>query len=177
MNYDATDIPAVYDRGRSHGPELLDLWMRAVARHLGERPARTILDLGCGTGRFTDALATRFAAAVIGVDPSRKMLEQARAMRAEGEIRYIRGSGEAIPLRTESVDLVFMSMVFHHFSSAETAGRECHRISREGGIVFLRAGTVEQISAYPYVNFIPATRPLLSERLNTKQEITRTFEA
>jgi ubiquinone/menaquinone biosynthesis C-methylase UbiE len=177
MNYDATDIPAGYDRGRSHGPELLDLWMTAVARHVGDRPVRTILDLGCGTGRFSDALATRFAATVIGVDPSRKMLAQARGKRARGEIVYVRGSGEAIPLRDKSTDLVFMSMVFHHFTDADTVGRECGRVSREGGFVFLRAATVEQIPAYPYINFIPATKPLLAERLNTKQQITQTFES
>jgi hypothetical protein len=43
--------------------------------------------------------------------------------------------------------------------------------------VFLRAGTVEQIPAYPYVEFIPATKPLLYERLNPKRNITDTFES
>ena len=31
MDYDATDIPVAYDRGRDHGPEVLDLWMNAVS--------------------------------------------------------------------------------------------------------------------------------------------------
>ena len=177
MNYDATNIPAVYDRGRSHGPEFLDLWRDVVARHVGTHPVRTILDLGCGTGRFADALATRFDATVIGVDPSRKMLDQARGKRAEGRVRYVCGSGEAIPLRTESVDLTFMSMVFHHFTNRAQVTDECRRVGRDGGMVFLRAGTVERIPAYPYVNFIPATKPLLAERLSTSDEITHTFES
>src|SRR4029453_19038354 len=46
-----------------------------------------------------------------------------------------------------------------------------------GRIVFLRAGTTEQIPAYPYVEFIPATKPLLYERLNAGRAIRDTFEA
>ena len=30
MDYDLTDIRAVYDRGRDHAPEFLDLWMQAI---------------------------------------------------------------------------------------------------------------------------------------------------
>ena len=83
MNYDETNIPAVYDRGRDHGPEVLDLWMRVIESHLdGESPS-AILDLGCGTGRFSEGLANRFGALVVGTDPSEKMLEQACRKRRE----------------------------------------------------------------------------------------------
>jgi ubiquinone/menaquinone biosynthesis C-methylase UbiE len=37
-----------------------------------------VLDLGCGTGRFSEALAAQFDAHVIGLDPSLKMLQVAR---------------------------------------------------------------------------------------------------
>jgi SAM-dependent methyltransferase len=97
VDYDATDIPAVYDLGRDHGPAFLDLWMRTVAAHV--RAPRTILDLGCGTGRFSNALAAHFDADVIGVDPSAKMLEQARRKPVDRRVRYQSGRGEAIPLR------------------------------------------------------------------------------
>jgi putative ABC transport system permease protein len=116
MDYDATNIPAVYDHGRSHGPEVLDLWMDEVTRYVGECRAATVLDLGCGTGRFSDALATRFAATVFGVDPSQRMLAQARGKPTQGDVRYVCGAGEALPLPDQTVDLIFMSMVFHHFN-------------------------------------------------------------
>jgi ubiquinone/menaquinone biosynthesis C-methylase UbiE len=177
MDYDATAIPLAYDRGRTHGPEVLDLWVRTVERYSGSLPLSTILDLGCGTGRFSDALATWFAATVIGVDPSRKMLEQARGKPTKGAVQYVRGAAEALPLADGSCDLIFMSMVFHHFTDSGTVARECRRVLPDGRIVFLRAGTVEQIPAYPYVEFIPATKPLLYERLNAKRTITDTFEA
>lgn len=177
MDYDATEIPLAYDRGRNHGPEVVDLWMQTVERYSGSRTVSTILDLGCGTGRFSDALATWFAATVIGVDPSRKMLEQARGKLTKRAVQYVRGTAEALPLADDSCDLIFMSMVFHHFTDPDTVARESRRVLHDGRIVFLRAGTVEQIAAYPYVEFIPATKPLLYERLNTKRAITDTFEA
>ena len=177
MDYDLTTLPLGYDRSRTHSPEVLDLWMRAIARYAGTRPVRNILDLGCGTGRFSDALASWFAATVIGIDPSYKMLEQARGKQRKGAVEYVRGSGELLPLADNSCDLIFMSMVFHHFNDPCAVARECRRVLRRTGIVFLRAGTVEQIPSYPYVEFIPASKPLLYQRLNSTSSIRGPFEA
>jgi ubiquinone/menaquinone biosynthesis C-methylase UbiE len=177
MNYDATDIAANYDRGRDHGSELLDLWMSAVAAYVQGSGVKRILDLGCGTGRFTEALAAKFDAEVIGVDPSAKMLEQAQKKRRDHRVRYQPGSGEQIPLNDDSVDLIFMSMVFHHFNDPLRAARECRRVLAEGGTLCLRAGTFERIPSYPYVPFFPASLPLLEECLSKALFVRETFEA
>lgn len=89
MDYDLTNIPAGYDRGRDHGPEVLDLWMNAVESHLEGQTVTRILDLGCGTGRFSEGLAVRFSAEVIGLDPSTKMLERAREKRRGAGFRTV----------------------------------------------------------------------------------------
>ena len=177
MDYDATDIAAAYDRGRDHGPEVLDLWMNVVSSHVEGQRINTILDLGCGTGRFSEALAVRFDAEVIGIDPSTKMLEQARKKRRDRRIRYELGRGESIPLPANSVDLIFMSMIFHHFDNPRLAARECRRVLRNRATGFLRAGTSEQISSYPYVDFFPESRPILEECLPTTTIVREVFEA
>jgi ubiquinone/menaquinone biosynthesis C-methylase UbiE len=174
-DYDQTGIPDAYDRGRDHGPEVLHLWMRAVAAHLNGSPAR-ILDLGCGTGRFSDALAVAFDAEVIGIDPSFQMLSRALAKRREGRVRYARACAEAVPLRPGSVDAVFMSMSLHHFTDAAAAATECRRVLVGGGHLFIRTGTRDQIPAYPYYPFFPATHPILEEVLPDGAGIRRTFE-
>src|SRR5437762_2318619 len=107
MDYDTTDIPTAYDRGRDHGPGVLRLWMDVVSSCVGKRRVNTILDLGCGTGRFSEALAARFDAEVLGIDPSKKMLEQARRKGRDPRVRYERGRGKVIPLPDKSVDLIF----------------------------------------------------------------------
>ena len=177
MDYDATDIPIGYDRGRNHGPKVLDLWMSVVASQVEGQRINTILDLGCGTGRFSEALAVHFDAEVIGIDPSIKMLQQARSKQRDRRIRYEIGRGESIPLPHDSVDLIFMSMVFHHFDDQGLAARECRRVLREGGAGLLRAGSRERISAYPYVEFFPETVPILEECLQTSKHVREVFEA
>jgi ubiquinone/menaquinone biosynthesis C-methylase UbiE len=177
MDYDATEIPAGYDRGREHGPEIHKLWMEVVSSYLNGKQVKTILDLGCGTGRFTEDLAVWFDAQVVGIDPSKKMLEQAQRKRTDRRVRYEPGCGEAIPLPDDSVDLIFMSMIFHHFENPTLAARECRRVLRDQGIAFLRAGTREHISSYPYVEFFPESLPLLEECLVAGASVREVFEA
>lgn len=174
-DYDQTEIPAAYDRARDHGPEVLDLWMRATAKHLEGRPITHILDLGCGTGRFTEGLASHFDATVIGLDPSVKMLERARAKQRDARVYYQLGRAEAIPLASTSVDLVFVSMALHHFADASVAAREMQRVLRNTGRVVIRTGTREQIPSYPYVPFFESSRPLLEETLPSSGDIAAMF--
>jgi SAM-dependent methyltransferase len=149
--------------------------MDAVARYLPAPYPQGILDIGCGTGRFTEPLARRFNARVVGLDPSRKMLEIASAKKSNRHVQFVRGRAESVPIATRSVDLVFISMAFHHFNNPSVAARECRRVSRNGGIIFLRAGTRGQIANYPYVEFIPEAQPLLETRLNGRDEIIQVF--
>lgn len=176
MNYDETDIPVAYDLGRTHGPEVLNLWMKVVSAHVEGQRIQTILDLGCGTGRFSEALAVRFDAEVIGVDPSEKMLEHARRKQHDARIRYEPGHGESIPLPSSSVDLIFMSMVFHHFEDPKLAASECRRVLRSGGTVFLRGGIRDHIALYPYVDFFPESVRVLEECLSTSAFVRQVFE-
>ena len=177
MDYDSTEIPAGYDRGRDHGPEVLRLWMNVVAAYVGTRHLNTILDLGCGTGRFSEALAAHFDAEVIGIDPSQKMLDQALRKLRDGRVRYQTGSGEAIPVPNDSVDLVFMSMSFHHFTDQKLVARECRRVLRDGGVALLRTGTRERISSYPYVDFFPTSIPIMENLLPTVTFLREVFES
>src|SRR4029079_5633118 len=108
VNYDLTNIPAAYDRGRDHGPEFLELWMNVLASTLGADRVNTIVDLGCGTGRFSEGLARRFDACVVGIDPSAKMWAQAREKRRLARVHYQRGNAEAIPLGSGAADVIFM---------------------------------------------------------------------
>ena len=177
MDYDRTNIPEMYKLGRDHGPAFLEQWMKAVAAHVEPPGVRDILDLGCGTGRFSDGLATHFDAIVFGIDPSIKMLRQALESRTTGRVHYAMGVAESVPLRADSVDMVFISMVFHHFTDPRAVSEECRRVLRRHGRVFLRTASLEQISSYPYVPFFPESRILLERRLPTLSFQRDVFEA
>ncbi len=177
MDYDQTDIPERYDRGRDHGPAVIHQWMDLVASHVDGETVQNVLDLGCGTGRFSQALAARFSANVIGIDPSTKMLHQAQSKLSDSHVFYVEGFAEAVPLVSNSVDMIFISMVFHHFEDRQLAARECRRVLRDGGRLCLRTGTSEKSSMYPYVPFFPESRSLLEQRLPSLASQREAFEA
>ena len=77
MDYDQAEIAAFYDKARALAPETARLWQDLLSVYV-DRPATSlIVDLGCGTGRFSQLLAEHFGVEVIGIDPSQKMLDQA----------------------------------------------------------------------------------------------------
>jgi ubiquinone/menaquinone biosynthesis C-methylase UbiE len=175
MDYDNTNMPAAYDAGRGYSPAVLALWLDAISRWVRKGTVSEILDIGCGTGRYSTALAAHFDARVIAVDPSEKMLAEARKKATE-RVRYERASAESLPLPDASVDMVFMSMVFHHFHDPDQAVRECRRVLRRGGTVCLRAGTIDRIGTYPYVPFFPRSRAILNNDLQSQTVIETIFK-
>src|SRR5688572_19396359 len=177
MDYDQTDIARTYKLGRDHGPAILQMWMDVIAAQVEPERVSTVLDLGCGTGRYSEGLATRLNAAVVGVDPSRKMLAEAVRHLTNPRVAYVCGTAEALPLRDNSVDVVFISMVFHHFTDAHAVARECRRVLRDRGRVLLRTACSEKIPTYPYVPYFPASIPVLEQRLPSLRFQREVFKA
>ena len=175
MDYDQTDMAAGYDAGRGYPPAVLAYWLDVIARSVPKGSVSEILDLGCGTGRFSNALADHFEASVVGIDPSGKMLAEARR-KASSRVRFERAAAESLPLGDASVDMVFISMAFHHFADAGRAANECRRVVRHDGAVCLRAATTDRIDDYAYVDFFPGSRPILNRALQSQAFIESTFE-
>jgi len=107
MDYDAYVIAEVYDKARALLPATARLWQEVLADYIDPGAAPLILDLGCGTGRFSELLAQRFGGQVIGIDPSERMVQQARRKPNPGNISYWKASAEALPLSNDRADLVF----------------------------------------------------------------------
>ena len=177
MDYDQTDMAGGYDRGRAYDPLVLQEWLATISRLVGCDGIDDIVDLGCGTGRYSVALADHFDARVVAVDPSRTMLEQARRKNTQEGVIFRLASGESIPVDNASSDLVFMSMVFHHFDDPAGVARECRRVLRRDGVVFLRNTTTEQIDSFPYIDFFPQIRGVIEEQLCSRQGIETVFNA
>ncbi|MCG6537181.1 MAG: bifunctional 2-polyprenyl-6-hydroxyphenol methylase/3-demethylubiquinol 3-O-methyltransferase UbiG [Syntrophales bacterium LBB04] len=102
-----------------------------------------VLDLGCGGGFMSEALARR-GARVTGVDPTMASLETARehAWSQGLEIVYREGVGENIPLDTHSVDRVVCVDVLEHVQDLEKVLSEIGRVIRPQGIFLF--GTVNR---------------------------------
>lgn len=81
----------VYDAQFGWGPD--DDFFRSV---VDETPAARVLDLGCGTGRLTIALAGG-GHRVTGVDPARASLLAARAKPGAERVTWIEGTSRDLP--------------------------------------------------------------------------------
>lgn len=105
-----------YDRHRPGFPE-------QAAQVIVPEPVPVALDLGAGTGKFTEHLVGR-AHEVVAVEPSEQMLSVLRD-KLPG-VRALVGTAEDIPLPTESVDVVTVAQAFHWFDR----DRACAEIAR-----------------------------------------------
>ena len=116
----------VYERARPGYPREAVDWLVPAA-------ARTVLDLGAGTGKFTRLLAAE-GRTVIAVEPSEGMLDQLRAS-APGVEAHL-GTAERIPVAESSVDVVTAAQAWHWVDPA-AALPEVARILRPGGTLAL----------------------------------------
>jgi ubiquinone/menaquinone biosynthesis C-methylase UbiE len=174
MDYDKTEIPTTYDKARALAPETRRLWQDLLSVHVDRARISLIIDLGCGTGRFSELLTAHFGVQVVGIDPSLKMLDQARRKPMVGSVVYCQELAEAVPFRDGCADLVFMSMVYHHFCDPSAVARECRRVLRRGGYACVRNGTRE--SDFPHRHFFPL-RALIESDLPSRRDIEAIFAA
>jgi 2-polyprenyl-6-hydroxyphenyl methylase/3-demethylubiquinone-9 3-methyltransferase len=110
--------------------------LRYFDRVVADWHGKTILDLGCGGGFMSEALAQR-GAAVIGVDPCAPAIAAARAHAADTQlpIRYEVGRAENIPLPDSAVDVVVCVDVLEHVADLAKCCQEIARVLRPGGIL------------------------------------------
>ncbi len=176
MDYDKTSMPEGYDAARTYQPDVMADWMDRIVALVPVDGVEDIVDLGCGTGRYTAALAERYGARVFGIEPSEKMLAQARAKHGDGAIRFGQGGGEALPAADGSADLIFLSMVYHHLSDPAATARECRRVLRPGGRLCIRNSTQDRVESFPHLRFFPAVREIVARTSPSVAGITGAFE-
>lgn len=115
-----------YDRFRPGFPD-------AAADAIIDAPVRVVLDLGAGTGKFTERLIDR-ASQVIAVEPSERMLAVLRA-KLPG-VEALTGTAEVLPVPDAGVDVVTVAQAFHWFDR-EPACAEIRRVLVPGGVLGL----------------------------------------
>jgi ubiquinone/menaquinone biosynthesis C-methylase UbiE len=157
--------PDAYQQGRALPPTTVTQWMTQIGGYLPTTPDR-ILDVGCGTGRFSLPLGKAFPSAqVIGVEPSIAMLNVAKRDNTQPQVAYINAVGEALPLVDSVCDVIFMSMVLHHLSDPHIAASEARRVSKQAGLLFVRTAFRDRLGDIPLYEYFPGARAIDSQRL------------
>ncbi|MFQ5991450.1 MAG: class I SAM-dependent methyltransferase [Nitrospiraceae bacterium] len=118
-------------------PSLVEGWLRDVQLPREYFKGLTVLDVGCGSGRWTYAMAS-LGAKVIAVDFSDAAVEVTREVTRElGEVHVIQASLFRLPFRPEQFDFVVSWGVLHHTRDTQTAFRTIAPLVRLGGELYV----------------------------------------
>jgi SAM-dependent methyltransferase len=119
-------VAEAYDRARPAYPLEAAEWL------VGRVPS-TVVELGAGTGKFTDRLV-ELQHDVLATDPSDEMLQHLRLRHPD--LRTATAPAEAVPVATRSVDTVVAAQSFHWFDT-DKALREAARMLKPEGRIAL----------------------------------------
>lgn len=106
----------------------------AVRSRMLDLAGRDILDLGCGFGDFLRYAATRGARTMIGVDQSRRMIEEAQGRSSEYGIDFRCEDITAFRAGPDSFDIVVSSLALHYIEAYADVVSAVHDWLRPGGI-------------------------------------------
>jgi SAM-dependent methyltransferase len=123
-------------------PDVYETFMARWSEHLAGQfltrvnvpPGGRVLDVACGTGVLTRALA-RAGAHVIGVDASEGYLEGARLRRSHPNIAYEHGDVRHMRFDNDVFDAAVSTLALDVIPEIEQVVAEMKRVTRPGGVV------------------------------------------
>ncbi len=176
-HYDETRVPI--------GGEIL---LGCLARHAKPLHELSVLDAGCGTGAYSQAIVERVGR-IEALDMSAGMLDRAHAKLAAeaeaGRIRFHQGAIEELPLEAGSVDAVTINQVVHHLGDEPEDGfprlrnvvAEFARVLRPGGVlVFNHCSQTQMRDAYWYYHLCPEGHATIRRRFAPLEVLRAIFE-
>ena len=112
-------------------------WRRKAVKAIVKKQPQEVLDIACGTGDFSIALAKAGVPKVTGIDISEGMLEVGRRKVAEAglDIDMHIDDSEALSVTDNSVDAVSVAFGVRNFEHLQTGLNEMHRVIRHGGLL------------------------------------------
>jgi len=115
---------------------MLSLEHRYVECLLPRIEGLDVVDLGCGTGRWLNRLASRSPRSLVGIDASAEMLKIAKCKLSD-DARLVLADCENLPLHRASIDFIVSSFVASYFDNFPSAATQMRRILRPGGSIIL----------------------------------------
>ena len=133
--------------------------------------SRRVLDVGCGTGRWSEALAER-GSRVWGVDASPEMVELAR--RRGVNVKEARA--EALPFKEDWFERALLVLVVHVFERPQAFG-ELGRVLGPDGRLAIATFDRAQFDDYYLSPYFPSLAEIDRARFPTREALTEELEA
>lgn len=137
-----------YNQTRKADPYLTD----QLLKHLNPNKKGLYLDIGCGTGNYTNALNER-GFQFIGIDPSIEMLQKARLNNQS--INWQIGTAEKTGLPENSIDGIVATLTIHHWTNLSRAFSELKYVLKPGGKIIVFTSTPKQMKGYWLNHYFP----------------------
>jgi SAM-dependent methyltransferase len=142
-----------------------------IVAALGLEPGMAVADIGAGTGLFTRLFAEKVGPTgkVYAVDIARPFLDHIAAdarKRGQSQVVTVLGSQDATNLPAESVDLVFLSDVYHHLEKPERTLASIRRALKPGGrLVVIEFDRVEGRSSAFVLKHVRASQAVFRKEI------------
>lgn len=174
VNFDP--ISKDYRAARGLPAETLALWRDALTPFLSPATTPRVLDLGSGTGRFSELLSS-LCRWVVAVEPSSGMRAEAAKQGSTAEIYQVAGLGEALPFFDRMFDVAWLSHVWHHISDRPTCAKELRRVLRSKGCVLIRGVFADRVGQCTYFEYFPGSRRIIEQGFPRLEETIEVFSA
>lgn len=169
-NYAAhfADVASRYDalREEETDGEVLD-WIAAAARFAA---GQAFVDIGCGTGSTTAALARRFSLDAVGVDLSQEMLAAATA-RGYAECRFVQGRAEQLPFEPDAFDRALIRTAAH-LMQRDAAFSQARRVLRDDGRLVIFTVDPASVDGFWLAEWFPSYADIDRDRFPSSETLT-----
>jgi len=152
---DYSEIASSYDQVREMRAGNLEKWISSLAGcgNIGEESA--VLEIGCGTGRFTIPLWERTRADITAIDPSADMIRVARRKEHSEMVTWELCCAESLPFPDSSFDCAYMFFVIQHLEEPLHALGEIYRVLRPGGRLIVATASHAMLRGEYFYRFFP----------------------
>lgn len=125
-----------FEYGYSSKEEIIHNMNPNLKNVIQQSEGKIIADIGCGCGRNL-LFASMYASKIVGVDLSKESLKFAEDFINAENLELLEGNNLQIPLEDNFADLVISDGVCHHTGDTVGAFRECIRILKPKGLLYL----------------------------------------
>ena len=143
---------------------------------------RVVLDLGCGYGNDGWALIEAGARWVAGVDFQEKILPRIHNQKS---LAYLCADARTLPFADKTFDAILTKDSMEHFPDPAHVLKECRRILRPGGLIFITFGPlwlspygahVWYFTPIPWVHLLFSERTIMSVRSRFRNDGAKRYE-
>jgi len=125
------EVAEAYERQRGRSSKILAPLFVDFVGVRGE-----VLDVGCGTGALTFAIAKNpRVSRVIGIDLSKAFLDYARSKSDDPRVQFEQGDAHKLPFADASFDCCLALLVMSFITDPSKAAAEIRRVTRPSGVV------------------------------------------